>query len=176
MLFAIVGYMNILSELCSSKKWVRRYCHVKLGILECFKDSPDETEDLEWQLPLSGVEIQAASEGKRSLALKLMLDSKEKVVLDVRNIPFDNRVDCKEKVVLDVRDIPFGNRVDSKEKVVFDVRDIPFDNRVDSKENVVLDVRDIPFDNRVDSKENAVIDVRDIPFDNRGRLQRKEKI
>ena len=70
------GYVNIYSDLASPKKWVKRFCVVKHGRLDCYKDPLDEY--IEFSLSLSGAQIDLPDKQmKKELAVRLMQDDKE---------------------------------------------------------------------------------------------------
>ncbi|ELU10503.1 hypothetical protein CAPTEDRAFT_223805 [Capitella teleta] len=78
---AIGGYMNVSSELLSTKKWVMRWCVVKDGRFDCCVDPGDDK--VEFSLALDGVVVELASkETNKGLAFKLVRNNTTKLLME----------------------------------------------------------------------------------------------
>ena len=74
------GLLTACSEK-TNKKWLRRWCMVKGGQLEIFSDNGEDVPEM--TIVLSGCDIQNAMVNKRQLAIRLVKEGKELVILDV---------------------------------------------------------------------------------------------
>ena len=79
--FFASGYVNVYSDLMTNKRWNRRWCVVKSGMLACYKEVGDE--DAEFSFPLPGCEVASACDLKKKLAFRIIEEGKEKITLDV---------------------------------------------------------------------------------------------
>ena len=74
--------MNICSDLAVTGKWVKRFCVVKYGRLDCYCDPLDEY--IEFSLRLAGAEIDFVDKQlKRDFAVKIVQDNRD-ILLEVR--------------------------------------------------------------------------------------------
>ncbi|XP_064642160.1 uncharacterized protein LOC135496655 isoform X2 [Lineus longissimus] len=81
---SVSGYMNVKSQLSShSPDWTRKYCRIKNGFFECYKDIADYRH--EFNFPLVGCEILTAREAHHDLAIKVVQGDIEKVFIEPGN-------------------------------------------------------------------------------------------
>ena len=80
----VTGYVNICSDLAEANKWVKRFCVVKYGRLDCYKDPLDEYIEF-----LVSVE-RRADPRSRQAAEKNQIDSRPE-----RSFHWSNLFSCK---------------------------------------------------------------------------------
>jgi hypothetical protein len=75
------GYMNVKSQFSTSLEWAKKYCRIKNGFFESYKDITDYRH--EFNFPLVGCEIVTAREANHDLAIKVVQGDIDKVFIEV---------------------------------------------------------------------------------------------
>ncbi|XP_074654421.1 uncharacterized protein LOC141908319 [Tubulanus polymorphus] len=80
----VSGHVNILSSLANMSDWSKRYCRIKNGLFECFRNIADYK--YEFCFPLLGCEITSAQEEmNRPLSIKIFQGDKVKAFIEPQN-------------------------------------------------------------------------------------------